>query len=166
MMQKRVYIDMDGVLCEYKENATLEEMKTDGYFRSLSPRAATVEAVKYLIRSKFAEVFILSSVFPERVSQASAEKNEWIDKYLPEIKHDHRIFTLCGKSKAEFLGSVNAGDILCDDYSKNLAAWTHAGGSAIKILNEVNGKGGTFTEGLRLDITSKEDLLGAVLSIA
>ena len=29
---------MDGVICEYRADATLEDMERDGYFRTLRPR--------------------------------------------------------------------------------------------------------------------------------
>ncbi len=163
--KKRVFLDMDGVLCEYRENASVEDMHADGYFRSLRPRQPMLDAVKRLIETGETEVFILSAVFPERKNEATAEKNEWLNEYLPMINSDHRIFPLCGTDKAGAVSGISRSDVLLDDYSKNLFSWALAGGSAVKILNEVNGKLGTFMAGPRLRVTSRDDLVNTIRAI-
>ena len=162
---KRVFLDMDGVLCEYRENDTVEDMHRDGYFRDLAPRSSMLDAVKYLMDSGKAEVFVLSAVFPERQTEATAEKNDWLNKHLPAIDNNHRIFTLCGTAKSDAVKDLSESDILCDDYSDNLFAWQRAGGKAVKILNEINGKKGRFVSGPRLRILGKEELCNTVLAM-
>ena len=147
---KRVFIDMDGVLCEYRTEATIEDYESEGYFSSLAPRPAMIDAVKNLVSSGNAEVFVLSSVVPKTKERAVSEKNEWLDRYLPDIDREHRIFPVCGSSKAEAAGVSGRSDILLDDYSENLRGWSAAGGSAFKIINEINGKHGSFTDGPRI----------------
>jgi len=164
--KKRVFIDMDGVLCEYKVDASPEDMEKKGYFSSLLPRRAMVDALNYLIQSKEAEVFILSAVLPQIEKQAKDEKNAWLNEFMPAIDNDHRIFTICGDSKVDAIKDFNSSDILCDDYSTNLSLWDKAGGKAVKILNEINGKNGTFTKGPRLNIQRKEDLLSTIQKLA
>ena len=93
---KRVFVDMDGVLCEYRAGDSVEDMAREGYFRGLAPRRKTVEAVKRLIEKGDAAVYVLSAVFPHTAEASVREKNEWLDEFLPEIDGDHRIFTLCG----------------------------------------------------------------------
>lgn len=163
---RRVFIDMDGVLCEYKENATLDDMVKKGYFFDLAPRKDMIEALNNLISSKEAEVFILSAVIPEIELQAKAEKNAWLNTHMPSIDSSHRIFTLCGEDKSAAIKNFNKNCILCDDYSFNLNLWEKAGGRAIKILNEINGKNGTFTNGPRLRIKNKEDLTATIRMFA
>ena len=62
MTKKRIFLDMDGVLAEYKADASVEDMKVAGYFKNLAPREQMIEAVKYLLSMKGFDVFILSAV--------------------------------------------------------------------------------------------------------
>ena len=164
-MRKRVFIDMDGVLCEYRTGVDVSEMEQAGYFAGLAPRRKMIDAVNYLIESGMADVFVLSSVLPGSRSQATMEKNAWLDRFLPAVDWQHRIFPVCGTDKAAAVGASAGTDILCDDYSHNLRQWSSAGGTAIKILNEVNGKNGTFTAGPRLRIDRREDLAAVVMAV-
>ena len=159
---KRVFFDMDGVLCEYHEDATMEDMEKDGYFRSLAPRTNMLEAVKCLIASGETEVYILSSVLPQRKEEATAEKNAWLNEHLPAIDEKHRLFPICGTDKAEAAGGVGSCDILFDDYTVNLDLWQAAGGRAVKILNECNGRTGRFTAGPRLRVNRPNEILETV----
>ncbi len=63
--RKRVFIDMDGVLCEYRPEARVDDMMQSGYFTSLAPRTEMVHAVKELAGMGTHDVYILSAVFPE-----------------------------------------------------------------------------------------------------
>lgn len=160
--RKRVYIDMDGVLAEYRPQATEEDYESAGYYLSLAPRPGMVDAVRFLMETGEADVFVLSSVIAGIRETAVAEKNAWLDIYLPQIDRSHRVFPLCGTNKADALGGIGKSDVLCDDYSRNLESWHRSGGSAVKILNECNGKKGSFRSGPRLEICRKEQLLEAV----
>lgn len=161
--KRRIFIDMDGVLCEYRLDVSVEDMKKEGFFRALRPRGKTVSAVRALIEQGITDVFVLSAVFPETREKSIAEKNAWLDEHLPEIDYEHRLFPLCGTSKADAIKDFSPDDILMDDYSSNLFAWVLAGGKGIKLLNEVNGKNGTFHEGPRLRVLDGESLIQAVL---
>ena len=161
-MKKRVYIDMDGVLCEYNTVKDPKELEAKGYFRNLSPISGNVDAVKKLAGSGEFDVYVLSAVIPAVRDEAVKEKNEWLDEHLPLIDPGHRIFPLCGENKADAVGSVGENDILCDDYSLNLKKWCASGGKGIKILNGINGKNGTYAGGPRIRISGEDDLIKAV----
>lgn len=91
---KRVFIDMDGVICEYKKNASVSDMENPGFFRALRPRTEAVDAVRCLLTSGDADVYILSAVLPEIREACIREKNEWLCRYLPEINAQHRVFSV------------------------------------------------------------------------
>jgi len=83
-------------------------------------------------------VYIISSVLSDS-KYALHEKNEWLDKYLPEIPSEHRIFPPCGTDKKDYIpGGVGPDDFLLDDYSANLKAWEPPA-KGIKIMNGING---------------------------
>lgn len=163
--RKRIFIDMDGVLCEYRPEASVDDMMQNGYFASLKPRKEMLDAVKGLIKFGKYDVYVLSAVIAECAEQSKFEKNEWLDRYIPEIGSSHRIFTLCGTNKADAVESITLTDILLDDHSPNLEAWINAGGKAIKVLNECNGMNGTFVTGPRIKIDSTTTLLRALTNI-
>ena len=162
IMKQRVFIDMDGVLCEYRTDADLADMETAGYFRNLRPRKKMLDAVRTLVKSGCADVFILSSVLPQTESESVREKNEWLDEFLPEIQQERRIFPLCGTNKADAVADLLPTDVLCDDHTPNLNGWVRSGGKAVKIINEVNGLRGTFTAGPRVKIETGADLMRAI----
>ena len=159
---KRVFLDMDGVLCEYRADASMEDMERDGYFRELQPRRQMVDAVRQLIRDGMFEVFVLSAVLPQKAEASIREKNDWLDCYLPEIDSAHRLFPLCGTNKADAVEAFSSEDVLCDDHSPNLARWIASGGRGIKILNEINGASGSFRSGPRVRVRTPADLMNAV----
>ena len=139
---KRLFIDMDGTLAEFHPVDTMETLYEQGYFAQLAPHENVVNGIKTFMRENpDAEVFILSSVLTDS-PYAQAEKNAWLDRYLPEIGMDNRIFVPCGSAKNEFVpGGVRENDALLDDYSKNLHEWP---GKALKLMNGINGTKGSF----------------------
>ena len=163
---KRIFLDMDGVLCEYRVDATMEDMERDGYFRALRPRTEMLDAVRRFIRRGEYEVFVLSAVLPQKAEESVNEKNDWLDRYLPEIDAAHRLFPLCGTNKADAVPDFCTDDILFDDHSPNLERWIQSGGRGVKILNEINGVSGSFQKGPRIRVKNPNDLLFAVTALA
>lgn len=152
----KVFFDMDGTLAKYKfegEDAFYEK----GFFLNLEPEERLKDDVSHpeifltnmhLKVTESDEVYILSSVIFESPF-ALLEKNAWLDKYFWWIPQDHRIFLPNGKSKAEFVErlfdcKLNKNFVLVDDYNKNLIDWEFHGGTAVKFINDVNNKRGTW----------------------
>ncbi|MFT9076319.1 5' nucleotidase, NT5C type [Ethanoligenens sp.] len=143
MKKKRLFVDMDGTLAVFRPVNTLETLYERGYFLNLSPHQNVVEAVKKLIQSKEAEVFVLSAFLSDS-PHALTEKNIWLDKHLPEIDTAHRIFLPCGEDKKEHIpGGIRPDDFLLDDYTHNLVQWQPPA-RGIKLLNGINHTHGTW----------------------
>jgi hypothetical protein len=134
MDKTRLFIDMDGTIAVWG-NSPWEDVCSKGYFKNRPPMTNMIEAVKSIIHNHpQVEVFILSAVITD--DHSAGEKHEWLDKYLPEIDRKHRIFSVYGEDKGKYIHQK--GDILVDDYSKNLIEWEAKGGKGIKVLNGLN----------------------------
>lgn len=150
----RIFVDMDGTIARFHdENLYLERMFEKGFFRDLKPFENAVSAIKELVKDNTSEIFILSATVN---SCSLEEKQEWLDRYLPEIDKEHRIFTSLNVPKSEAIGHrLTDKDILIDDYNKNLLEWQKAGGTSVKAKNNINHKGlhGELWKGDLIDIT-------------
>lgn len=146
----RLFVDMDGTLAKFIPQDTLEPLFEKGYFESLEPMPNVVDTVNFLnTRDAGIDVYILSACLDSGF--AEKEKNEWLDKYMPSIKSDQRIFTEYGTDKSTAVpGGVGTMDFLLDDYSNNLKDWVLMGGQGIKALNGINGRNGTW-DGPKID---------------
>lgn len=146
---QRLFVDMDGTLAVFRSVDTLEKLYEKDYFANLEPQMNVIDGIRHIIRNNpNIEVFVLSAVLSDS-PYAVPEKNEWLDKYLPEVDAEHRLYPACGESKKEFLkgsyGGVRSDDFLLDDYSKNLHEWEPPA-KGIKVMNGINGKNGTWTK--------------------
>lgn len=143
-IKKRLFVDMDGTLAEFKQIDTLEQLYEKGYFENLQPQMEVVNAVKTIIREcPDVEVNILSAVLSDS-PYALQEKNSWLDRYLPELDAAHRLFPPCGSDKKEVIkGGITPNDFLLDDYTLNLNAWEPPA-RGIKLLNGINHTRGTW----------------------
>lgn len=143
---KRLFVDMDGTLCRFYEQALcIEKCREPGFFLGLQPYENAVKAVQIILNSVPLEnlhVFILSSVYD---IGAKEDKEYWLNRYLGEKISAY--FPNVDADKAEFIKSITgechltSDDYLLDDYSRNLIDWSEAGGSPIKFRNELNGRG-------------------------
>lgn len=142
--KKRLFVDLDGTLAVFKPVDTLEVLYEKKYFLNLQPQQTVVDAIKYIMKKHpEIEVNILSAVLSDS-KYALEEKNNWIDRYLPEITSEHRLFPLCGESKRDFIdGGISASDFLLDDYTVNLNEWEPPA-RGIKLMNGINGTKGTW----------------------
>lgn len=135
---------MDGTLARFHDQVNyLERMFEKNFFRDLEPFENMVGGIKEFIRlHPDVEVYILSAKVNGEPPYCEEEKHAWLDKYLPEIPKENRIFTTMGRRKAEFIqGGLTSNDYLLDDYNKGLYQFMYDGGKAIKCHNNINQKG-------------------------
>lgn len=136
-MKPRFFIDMDGTLAEWRDIKSNSELYQKGYYESLKPNNYLLEEVKNLIKEG-KDIYILSSFLSDS-DYALKEKNIWLNKYLPELPVQKRIFVPYGDVKYKYLPSkITSFDYLIDDHTKNLLDWKEAGGTGIKFLNGIN----------------------------
>lgn len=166
--KKRLFIDMDGTLAEWRSEAGPEELYKRGYFASLRPYPTILHAVQDIwLASKAGEIdiemFILSAYLPDAL-WAKTEKLIWLDRYLPEMFDDaHRLFVPCNSSKLDYVPrGVDASDFLLDDYTLNLREWNNAGGKTIKVYNGCNGKKNPFWRS-SVDVRNNRETNRAIL---
>lgn len=149
LVKGRLFVDMDGTLAEFKQISSLELLFEKNYFLNLNPIQNVIDAIKLVIQTHpDIEVKILSAVLNSKY--AEFEKNQWLDRYLPEIRKEDRIFTKYGEDKTSFIeGGVTKTDFLFDDFTKNLLKWQEHNGNGIKLLNGINNTNSTW-EGSRI----------------
>ena len=138
-----IWVDMDGVLARFYTGMSKEILCEKGYFASLPPQPKVVRAVRNLWVNH--PTFVLSAYLADS-AYALEEKEKWLKRYLPGV---HGIFLPCGTSKAaaveKIMGrSLRREDILIDDFSRNLFDFSIRGGTAVKLLNGINGTKGTW----------------------
>lgn len=133
MEKKKLYVDMDGVLCIFNKDKSLEEISEPGYFENLLPIVNVVLAIEKLSTEKDISITILSHVLNDR---AAHEKRRWLDRNF-KIDVDS-VFVPYGISKALYLKKLNypvKKAYLLDDFTRNLFEWD---GIGIKLLNGIN----------------------------
>ena len=163
--KKRLFVDMDGTLAEFKVVDTLERLYEPHYFERLKPNESVVAAVKDIVNNHpEIEVHILSAVLSDS-KYALYEKKNWIKEYLPEIPEGRCIFPPCGSDKKDFIpDGIRSDDFLLDDYSLNLNSWEPPA-RGIKLLNGINGNNGTWDKDCVSCLNSSEMLSQKICSI-
>ena len=141
-LKPRLFFDIDGTLAEYKFEG-IEAYYDKGFFLELKPHEKVIKLAQEIISNhKEIEVFTLSAVYTDS-RYSVRDKNDWLDRNLPEIDMEHRIFTPCGQNKTDYLpGGLMPLDVLIDDFSPNLFKWR--GFAAIKMRNGINGTKNTW----------------------
>ena len=142
--KKRLFVDMDGTLAEFKVVDSYERLYEQHYYERLRPNENVVEAVRNIIlEHPEIEVYILSSVLADSKYSLS-EKQDWLRKYLPECPEENWIFPPCGSCKKDHVpNGIGSDDYLLDDYSLKLSFWDPPA-KGIKLLNGINGNNGTW----------------------
>lgn len=139
----RFFFDMDGTASRFHDEVQyLERMFEKDFFRNLKPFQEACDAINKLAASGICEVYVLSACVDGEPPYCREEKNAWLDRYLPNVPRENRIFTKVGIPKSEYIpGGISKTDILLDDYTKNLLEWESDGGTGIKAKNNTNCKG-------------------------
>lgn len=144
-MNKRegnIIFDLDGVLAEFREAASIEELFEEGYFLNLEPIKSSIATIKLLLRTCPERVYIASS-YLESSDYAYSEKLEWIEKIIPEMDLRQVLLIPSSLTKEEYLqaffGGISENDLLIDDYSENLKCFS---GIPVKFVNPINNKSG------------------------
>lgn len=140
-----IFVDMDGTIARWNNNVMYNQLFEKGYYSNLKPENF-LDVIRELVQNT-PNVYILTC-YLIKSKYALDEKNEWLDKWLPELSLDHRIFVPDGESKAKFFTQryrpIRKEDILIDDYTKNLIEWELFGGTGVKYLNGINHTKGTW----------------------
>ena len=139
--------DMDGSLFDFPSRQDWETaMYEHGFFESLEAYPIMKEYVHQLGEEIGWENIYIMSVGPTFYS--FVEKASSLKRDFPKIPEKNVVLGMMGINKAEYFSSVTGLDIhnciLYDDYSKNCIEWRNAGGIAVKIINQINGKGNSW----------------------
>lgn len=144
MKKINVFVDMDGVLAVYDKDV-VKLMYNEGFFLNRPPIKPMLKIVKNLINAGY-NVRVLTSVIDSQY--CVPEKALWLDKYLPELKEENRIYVPYGTVKSDYaqlkVDTKNSVNVLIDDYTENLDKWTLEGALPIKVLNGLNSTNGTW----------------------
>lgn len=160
--KQRLFVDMDGTLAEFKTVDTLETLYEKDYFINLKPNENVLGAIKQLIADNDFDVYILSAYLTDS-RYALEEKNAWLDKYLPELLQEKRLFVPCGTDKSVAVpGLIRPDDYLLDDYTKNLSEWEPPA-RGIKLINGINHTNGTW-QGDKIQFTHAPEELSSMIS--
>lgn len=160
--RQRLFVDMDGTLAEFKTVDTLETLYEKDYFLHLKPNENVLGAIKQLIADNDFDVYILSAYLTDS-RYALEEKNARLDKYLPELPQEKRLFVPCGTDKSVAVpGLIRPDDYLLDDYTKNLSEWEPPA-KGIKLINGINHTNGTW-QGDKIQFTHAPEELSSMIS--
>lgn len=167
------FTDMDGTMVEWRK-ASYGELFEKGFYRDGKPMQTVVDALGII--SEEVSVMASLSAYLNGSKYALPEKNAWLDEHADFIPAGKRYFvptfakSAPGNAKIRFverqLGrKLSKCDILLDDYSVNLHEWEAAGGTAIKVLNGVNGTNGTWKGAKVSAFTTANDCAKALRNI-
>lgn len=140
MKEINLFLDMDGTLAKFYANPNyLEKMYEQGYFENLKPYAIVNTIKEIIAEMPIVNVYVLSACVDTEYCEE--EKNRWLDKYLPELPINHRLYVKVGENKtqlAKLVTHTDAINLLLDDYGTNLEQWEEKGWIGIKFINGVN----------------------------
>lgn len=158
-----IYIDIDGTLnqpeesyFDFSRDYRPVEILGEHYFKNLPVQEPIGSVMHALLNNTFLgnryEVYTISHIRAGDTAIAMEhmhDKIAWLQKHFPELKPDHCIWCLEQFPKSACVEIVqnkmlSESDILIDDYSKNLAEWNTAGGTAVKFLNGHNSENNTM----------------------
>lgn len=120
--KKRIYVDMDNVLVDFKSGLDLQDDATKatyenrldeipGIFSQMKPMPGAIEAMHKL--QQHFDLYILSTA-PWKNPSAWSDKVKWVTTYLDDVFHKRLIITHCK--------NLCKGEYLIDDRDKNGAS--------------------------------------------
>ena len=151
----RYFFDMDGVLFKFDDTlTTLEPLYEEGYFRNLLPHRLAVHCLQELLSEVPDRIYILSHYIDSPF--AECEKREVLQELFPSLDPHNVILVPYGENKTDHVPlRVKENDFLIDDYNQNLVCWRDAGGYAIKFVNDINDRHGSW-KGSRVEYDDPE----------
>ena len=140
----RYFFDMDGVLFKLDNTLTsLEPLYEEGYFKNLPTHRLAVRCLQEMLIQDPEQVYILSHYIDSPF--AEQEKREVLQELLPYLAMHNVILVPYGESKTDYVPiRIKENDFLVDDYNHNLECWRDAGGYAIKFVNAINDRHGSW----------------------
>lgn len=162
----RLFVDLDGTLYQFVPGTPFEDLLRGHYFANLTPQQNVIDAVRKICQTRSdIEVNTLGS-YPSDTEAPLWDKNERLNRDLPEINWEKRIFLPLRYTKDYAFDKLTKNDYLLDDYTKNLKEWEAHGGTGIKLLTDINHTRETWNgNSVRFDAPGEEimkDLLRIV----
>lgn len=87
---RRLFVDMDGTICEWKPAERFEDMYEPDRFSHMSPNIPFLNALKCLYKTGRCEIYILFAVLSDS-PYAQIKKDSWLDKHFPDIDAEKAI---------------------------------------------------------------------------
>lgn len=179
MYGKRLFLDMDGTIARFYDHADcLEQMFRPGFFAELGAYTNVVDGIQQLVDRAIllpSEIFVISAADRTIFDQVAKDKESWLREYCPFIPAKNYVFIPVGESKAQAIkvkfgmGAVPESFVLLDDYNQHLRDWEEAGGTSVKLVNEINdrgSKGGSLWSGKRIRYDFVADRICEELAMA
>ncbi len=132
-----VLADLTGGLKDINNKIQLKDiydaLEKPAFFRTLKPIKPMIEAIKmYVKHHPDVEVFVFSTSKPDDPPSVYAQKNDWLNRYLPEISQEKRIFITPGMDKSKFIEEhPEYACTLIDSNIKSLSNFANAGGKVV-----------------------------------
>lgn len=150
-----LYIDMDGVQCDFfggwtkrtgephtqavsergvdiKELAHSSPEEVFEFFSTLEPLPGGMKMLEFVNKHNIPYQVLTSPLRGPYRNNSIEGKKVWLKKYTPKVLAT----AIYESEKYKYAGTQESPNVLVDDYDKNLVKWDAQGGIAIKYLDE------------------------------